>query len=237
MPGGTLYLIPVPLGDSPPALTIAEDIIARVRRIAIFGVENAKSARAHLKAFAHPMPLREITIVEIAGDDGHAPLAPLVAALQSGSDVGLMSEAGCPGVADPGRHLVLLAHAHGIRVAPLVGPSSLLLAVMASGLNGQQFSFHGYLPAKEEARCAALRKIEDDSRRTGTLQLFIETPYRNDAMFASVVASCRPTTRLCVASELTLPGESIHSASIADWRTLAAPALDRRPTVFLIQAG
>lgn len=237
MSGGTLYLIPVPLGDAPPALTISENAIACVRRIAHFGVENARSARAHLKAFAHPMPLREITIVEIAGDDAHASLAPLVAALRGGADVGLMSEAGCPGVADPGRHLVALAHAGGIRVVPLVGPSSLLLAIMASGLNGQQFSFHGYLPVKEEARIAALRRIEDDSRRNGALQLFIETPYRNDALFASVVANCRPTTRLCIASELTLPGESIHSASIADWRSRAAPALDRRPTVFLIQAS
>ena len=147
-----------------------------------------------------------------------------------------MSEAGCPAVADPGSLLVAQAHAEGIRVVPLVGPSSLLLALMASGLNGQNFSFHGYLPAREPERSQALRSLENASRKSGGVQLFIETPYRNGALFDSALAACQPGTRLCVAMALTTADETIRTRTIGDWRRAGRPAFEKQPTVFLLQA-
>jgi 16S rRNA (cytidine1402-2'-O)-methyltransferase len=231
---GTLYLIPASLGDTPwtdylPVAT--REIACRLER---FIVENAKTARAELKRIGHPRPLRDIVIEQLpenlASNDVERLLAPLLA----GEDVGLMSEAGCPGVADPGATLVRRAHSLGIAVRPLVGPSSLLLALMASGLEGQRFAFHGYLPAREPERSRRISELEKDSLRLDQTQLFIEAPYRNDALYQALLAACRPGTRLCLATDLTLTSESVAMRSIAEWRKLPAPALDRRPTVFLL---
>jgi 16S rRNA (cytidine1402-2'-O)-methyltransferase len=147
-----------------------------------------------------------------------------------------MSEAGCPAVADPGALLVRIAHERNIKVKPLVGPSSLLLSLMASGLDGQRFAFHGYLPARDPERSKAIQALEKDSARLKQTQLFIETPYRNSTLFQALLQHCQPATRLCVASDLTLDSESIQTDSIASWRKTAVPELDKRPTVFLLLA-
>jgi 16S rRNA (cytidine1402-2'-O)-methyltransferase len=233
----TLYLIPVPLGEAPFATILPAENAVIVRGLGHFVAEKAKTARAHLKAFGHPVPMASLAIVELDGGQPDVAIRQALDWLLAGKDVGLMSEAGCPAVADPGNRVVSLAYANGFRVRPLVGPSSLLLAIMASGLNGQRFAFHGYLPAKPEARTTAIRELERRSRADDCLQLFIETPYRNAAMFHSLLADCRDSTRLCIATDMTMASERVHTATVANWRTRPEPSLDRRPTVFLLQAG
>ncbi|HEY3433529.1 MAG TPA: SAM-dependent methyltransferase [Rhodocyclaceae bacterium] len=233
---GTLYLIPVALGDVPwgqflPAPT--RDIATKLQH---FVVENAKTARAELKRLEHPTPLRELSIEQLPEKLNSAEINRLLSPLQTGHDLGVMSEAGCPGVADPGALLVRRAHELGIRVKPLVGPSSLLLSLMASGLDGQQFAFHGYLPAREPERSQKISALEKDSRRLGQTQLFIETPYRNAAIFQALLATCQGETRLCIATDLTLPDETIVTRTVAQWRKAPAPSLEKRPTVFLMLA-
>ncbi len=235
-PTGTLYLIPVPLGATPPQAVLAPPVLACLRPLTHFVVENAKSARAFLKAAGTELPLQALQIAELNEHTPASALPGLLAPLLAGHDLGLLSEAGCPAVADPGAALVALAQQQSIRVVPLVGPSSLLLALMASGLNGQCFAFHGYLPAKEGERQKALRELENESARRQQTQIFIETPYRNRALFDTLLKSCRPATRLTVATDLTLPGESVRTLTIGAWQKTAAPELDRRPTVFLLLA-
>lgn len=238
---GTLYLLPVGLaspGDTPgdwehwlPAATRA-----KACELEAFVVENAKTARACLKALGHPSPLRELHIEELPAQPDDATIHRLLAPLLAGHDLGLMSEAGCPAVADPGALLVRAAHAHKLRVKPLVGPSALLLALMASGLDGQRFAFHGYLPAREPERSKAIQALEKDSARLHQTQLFIETPYRNGALFQALIQSCRPSSRLCVASDLTLTSETVTTLSIGEWRKSTPPSMEKRPTVFLLLA-
>ena len=160
----------------------------------------------------------------------------LLAPLRAGHDLGLLSEAGCPAVADPGADLVALAQSESIRVVPLIGPSSLLLALMASGLNGQRFAFQGYLPAKEAERAKTLRELEAESRKRGQTQIFIETPYRNQQLFASILQTCQPGTRFAVATDLSLPGESVRTRTVGQWKKETPPEIERRPTVFLLLA-
>lgn len=233
---GTLYLLPTRLGDAPWPLVLpagTREIACRLRH---FVVENAKTARAILKWLEHPLPLREIAIEQLPEPLQPADIERLLSPLRLGFDLGLMSEAGCPGVADPGALLVRHAHLLGIPVKPLVGPSALLLALMASGLEGQRFAFHGYLPAREPERSRRIVQLEKASRDRQETQLFIETPYRNAALFAALLAACRPDTWLCVASDLTLASECITTRRIADWRcrVTSADFLARRPTVFLL---
>ncbi|MDR1647388.1 MAG: SAM-dependent methyltransferase [Zoogloeaceae bacterium] len=237
---GCLYLIPVPLGamgDADPAAVLPAPVLATTRRLRHFVAENAKTARAFLKSVGMPLPLQEIEIAELSEHTPKAALPALLRPLLAGADLGLVSEAGCPAVADPGADLVALAQTREIRIVPLVGPSSLLLALMASGLNGQCFAFHGYLPAKEEARKSALMALEKESRHKRQTQIFIETPYRNTALFATLLRCAHPATRLTLASDLSLPTESIRTRSIADWRHTESPELERRPTVFLLLAA
>ena len=235
-PSGTLYLLPVPLGATQPEQVLPAGAISTTRRLNRFIVENAKTARAVLKALEHPTPLREIAMDELNEHTPANAVGNLLQALRDGEDVGLMSEAGCPAIADPGSRLVELAHREHIRVVPVVGPSSILLALMASGMNGQRFSFNGYLPANETERAKALLKLENDSRHHKGVEIFIETPYRNQAMLDATLR-LRSDTRLCVACDLTLPSEWIHSASVGDWKKdQNVQSLDRRPTVFLLQA-
>jgi 16S rRNA (cytidine1402-2'-O)-methyltransferase len=230
---GTLFLIPSTLGETSWATYLPEETRAIACGLARFIAENAKTARAELKRLEHPLPLREIGIEQLPERLAAADIDRLMAPLLSGEDIGLMSEAGCPGVADPGALLVRRAHDLGIRVRPLVGPSSLLLALMASGLEGQRFAFHGYLPAREPERSRRITELEKDSRRLDQTQIFIEAPYRNDALFQALLAASRVESRLCLATDLTLPTESVVTHTIGDWRLGLAPALDRRPTVFL----
>lgn len=231
---GTLYLLPVALGDTAwsdylPAAT--RDVACHLRR---FIAENAKTARAELKRLGHPTPLRDISIEQLPEKLTHADIDRLLAPLLVGEDVGLMSEAGCPGVADPGAPLVRHAHGQGIPVRPLVGPSSLLLALMASGLEGQRFAFQGYLPAREPERGRRIAELEKESRRQSQTQLFIEAPYRNLALYQALLAATHPQTWLCLAADLTLPTEWIATRRIAEWRRQPLPSIDRRPTVFLL---
>ncbi len=233
---GTLYLIPVPLGPTAPQDSLPANVLATVRPLTYFVVEQAKTARAFLKAAGTDTPLQELQLEELNEHTKADALDRLLAPLRSGHDVGLLSEAGCPAVADPGANLVALAQQENIRVVPLIGPSSLLLALMASGLNGQRFAFLGYLPAKEAERTKALRDLESDSRKHKQTQLFIETPYRNKAMLEGILQACSPTTRLTVATDLTLPSESVVTLTIAQWKKKTPPEIERRPTVFLLLA-
>ncbi|MCB4361720.1 SAM-dependent methyltransferase [Quatrionicoccus australiensis] len=233
---GTLYLIPVPLGPTAPQESLPANVLTVIHPLTHFVVEQAKTARAFLKAAGTAKPLQELLLEELNEHTKDAALDRLLEPLRAGHDIGLLSEAGCPAVADPGANLVALAQKENIRVVPLIGPSSLLLALMASGLNGQRFAFQGYLPAKEADRSKTLRELEAESRKRMQTQLFIETPYRNRAMFDAVLQTCQPATRLTVATDLTLPGESVITKTIAQWKKQTPPEIERRPTVFLLLA-
>jgi 16S rRNA (cytidine1402-2'-O)-methyltransferase len=231
---GRLYLIPNLLGVTPPQAVLPERTIAIARGLTHFVVETPKVARQFLKTLAPERAVQSLALAEL---NEHTPahlVDALLAPALAGHDLGLLSDAGCPGVADPGAALVAAAHRAGVGVVPLVGPSAVLLALMASGMNGQAFAFHGYLPAKAGVRERALRTLDDTLTRSGATQLFIETPYRNEALLAAVLASCRAHTRLCVAIDLSLPSEQIVSCSVASWRRLRRPALARRPAIFLL---
>ncbi|RMF31489.1 MAG: SAM-dependent methyltransferase [Bacteroidetes bacterium] len=229
---GKLYLVPVPLGeggeDGLPAGVSA--VLGRLRHLI---AEQPKTARRWLKALKLSRPLDSWEIRRL---NKHTPPAEwnryLDPALQ-GEDVGLLSEAGCPGVADPGADIVGLAHRLGIEVVPLVGPSSILLALMASGLNGQQFCFHGYLPRERQALSRTLKALEREALREGRTQLFIETPYRNAPLFQALLRTLSPTTRLCVAVNLTLPNQWVRTRSVAEWKKQPPPPLEKQPAVFL----
>lgn len=234
-PPGTLYLIPVPLGPAAPEAALPVTVCDQARQLRHFIAENAKSARAFLKSIQIGVPLQEIQIRELNEHTPAADLPRLLDDLRQGIDVGLVSEAGCPGVADPGADLVRLAHQEHIPVAPLVGPSSLLLALMGSGLCGQRFAFHGYLPAKEEERAKKLKALEQESRRLNQTQMFIETPYRNSQMLESLTRHLTPATLLCLASSLTLPQQRLRTQTIARWKR-EEEATAKEPTVFLFLA-
>ena len=231
---GTLYLIPCTLGDTPAEQVLPQHVIDIARKLRHFVVEQPKTARQFLSALKPEHPIQTLHFSSLNEHTGHNELAGLLAPLLAGHDVGLISEAGCPGVADPGADLVNLAHKHDIRVVPLVGPSSILLALMASGLNGQRFAFHGYLPIAEEDRKKAITTLETESAKRQQTQIFIETPYRNEKLFGALLAHCRPHTLLCVATDITLPGEQIQTRSIAQWKSRQAPQLNKRPSLFLL---
>ena len=241
---GTLYLIPNALGEGALDTVIPDPVRARTASLQYFIAENAKSARAFLKLVGTTHPLRqslqETHISELNVNTPAEQLPALLTPLLQGHDVGLLSEAGVPAVADPGADLVRLAHRENITVKPLVGPSSLLLALMASGLNGQSFAFHGYLPTDADARAARLRQLEQRSRQERQTQMFIETPYRNEAMLQAMAASCASTTLICIATDLTLDTELVRTTSAQQWqKEIAAgkmPAFRKRPTVFLMLA-
>lgn len=246
---GTLYLIPNTLGPTeaaPHALShiLPEHVQDIASKLEYFVAENAKTARAFLKLVAidHPLarPLQEIQIAELNVNTPPQALATLLAPLLEGRDAGLVSEAGVPAVADPGADLVRLAHQHGVPVRPLVGPSSLLLAVMASGLNGQSFAFNGYLPTDAAQRTKRIQQLEQRSRNEKQTQLLIETPYRNGAMLEALVTACQPGTLVCVATDLSLATETVRTQTAAKWKAqLAAgkaPDFHKKPTVFLFLA-
>ena len=231
-----LWLLPVALGDTAWEAILPAATRDAACRLTHFVAENAKTARAELKRLGHPIPLRDIAIEQLPERPTPADVEALLAPLKAGHDLGLVSEAGCPAVADPGALLVRRAHELGIPVRPLVGPSSLLLGLMASGLDGQRFAFHGYLPAKEPERSKRIVELEKESAQKRQTQLFIETPYRNRALFDALLAACRPGTRLCLATDLTLDSEHVATRTVADWRRQPPPLLDKRPTVFLLLA-
>jgi len=233
---GRLYVVPNLLGLVAPDRVLPAHTIAIARGLTRYVVENAKPARAFLQTLGSTLPIREIGIVELGSAPDRARCSELLAPARSGVDLGLLSDAGCPGIADPGTLLVAAAHAEGIPVVPLVGPSSVVLALMASGMNGQGFAFHGYLPVKVDAREKAIASLEAASARTGHAQIFIETPYRNGALLTALAATCKPSTRLCVAADLTLATESVVSKSIREWCDVDGALYARRPAIFVLQA-
>lgn len=233
---GTLYLVPNLLGLVPPDDVLPARTLATARSLTHWVVESEKPARAFFKSLRMPVPIASLQI-EALPEQGHArAMGALLAATRAGHDVGLLSDAGCPGVADPGAEVVAAAHAAAVRVVPLVGPSSLLLALMASGMNGQRFAFHGYLPVAAAERAAALRRLEDESRTGQSAQLFIETPYRNEAMIRTIGESLQPQTEICVAVDLTLPTECIERRTAAQWRKLDPARYAKRPALFVLEA-
>jgi len=248
MQTGTLFLLPNTLGVAHPTAALFDVIPVEVQKITAtlghFVAENAKTTRAYLKLIHanYPLarPLQEIQISELNVNTKEQELPGLLTPLLEGHDIGLISEAGVPAVADPGANLVRLAHQHGIQVRPLVGPSSLLLSVMASGLNGQSFAFNGYLPTDPVLRGKRIAELEIRSRKERQTQLFIETPYRNGVLLEALCQACQPATQLCVATDLTLGGESIQTKSVAEWSSLIAkrnaPDFNKKPTVFLFLA-
>jgi 16S rRNA (cytidine1402-2'-O)-methyltransferase len=234
---GRLFLLPAWLAeDAPPQAVLPAPVLERLRALDCFVVEDAKSARRFLAACGHPKPMREIAMSELSEHTERSAVPALLEPLLAGRDVGLLSEAGAPAVADPGAALVAEAHARGIAVVPLVGPSSILLALMASGLEGQRFRFLGYLPTDAAARRARVVEAERDSARHRETQVFIETPYRNDALLADLLEACRGTTRLAVAAGLTGPNEWIRSDSVDAWKSRPSPAIGKRPAIFLLLA-
>ena len=232
---GTLYLIPTPLGDGDSAW-LPEGERARVLHLTHFVVEAEKTARKHLKALGISTPIRELVMDTLNEHTKPADVAALLAPLAAGVDIGLVSEAGCPAVADPGAQLVALAHEKGYRVEPLIGPSSILLAMMASGANGQCFAFHGYLPVDAAERAQAIKTLEARSRQNNETQLFIETPYRNNGLLQQLRETLAPGTRLAVAADLTTPTQTIVSRRVKDWPK-QAPDFHKRPAIFVIHAG
>jgi 16S rRNA (cytidine1402-2'-O)-methyltransferase len=228
-----LYAIPTPLGGTPQD-ALPAPALKTIAGIRYFVAENAKSARAFLSGVGMQHPLQEIAISVLDEHTASKEVASLLQPLRNGHSLGLVSEAGCPAIADPGAALVEAAQREGFRVVPLVGPSSLVLALMASGLEGQRFAFCGYLPRGQQERENRIRELEKRSRAEKETELFIETPYRNDALLASLLKTCNENTLLCVAADLTLPTESIATRTVKQWK--ASAAIGRRPAVFLLHA-
>ena len=234
--GGTLIVVPNLLGVIPPETVLPARTIETARAIRHWIVETPKAARAFLRAIDIQCAIAELAIAPIPASTDTAVLDAALTPLREGHDVGVLSDAGCPGVADPGAAIVTRAHATGMRVVPLVGPSAVLLALMASGLNGQRFAFHGYLPVKPDARAHAIVALERRSRAERRTEIFIETPYRNTAMLASLARTLQNGTRVCVAADLTLATETIECATAAQWRTREVARFERRPAIFLLEA-
>ncbi len=230
---GTLYLIPVPIAETAQQSPVPE-IIAITRRLQYYVVENARTARRMLRVWHPHLILESIQISEI--DKHHGPDLPQLRQwLKEGREIGVMSEAGCPAIADPGSELVAAAHELGAKVKPLTGPNSMILALMASGLGGQSFAFWGYLPIKDPARSNRIKALEIQSKKESQTQLFIETPYRNDALLADFMKHCAGSTRICIAMHLTSENEFIQTKTVAEWRK-SPPKLEKEPAVFLMLA-
>jgi 16S rRNA (cytidine1402-2'-O)-methyltransferase len=227
-----LFLIPTTLGESQAEMVIPAGVLARSRRLTHFIAENDRTARRYLKSIGTEVPLDDLQFFILNKHTPPEELAGFIKPLKSGIDMGLISEAGLPAIADPGAAIVALCHAEKIQVVPSSGPSSIILALIASGFNGQQFAFHGYLPIERKDRTHKLRIIERDARQ-GTTQIFMETPFRNEKLLENVFEACGGDTFLCVATDITLPSEQIHTRKIADWKK-NPPKLHKRPCVFLI---
>jgi 16S rRNA (cytidine1402-2'-O)-methyltransferase len=230
---GTLYLIPGLLGDTAPGRVLPPLVKETVGRLTHFIVEDTRTARRFLKKLDPDIQINVLTFYEIDKHAGEVSLLSSLRVLEEGIDMGLLSEAGMPAVADPGALLVREAHRRGIRVVPLVGPSSLLLALMASGMNGQRFNFHGYLPIRHQQRIQAIRQLENLSAKEDQTQIVMETPYRNASLLADFLSICQPSTLLCIAADITLPTEDIYTATIEEWRR-KVPDINKRPAVFCL---
>ncbi len=230
---GMLYLIPVTLGEAPIEQVIPAYVQQLINRIDHYAVENLRSARRFLKKAGIVKPIDDLHFYLLNKATKEVELSEILHVMKSGKSVGIMSEAGVPAVADPGSGLVDIAHRNNIRVIPLAGPSSILMALMASGMNGQEFHFHGYLPIMKPQRMKVLKQIEKQAGETGSTQIFMETPYRNMGLLEDILNVCEAETRLCIATQISLQGESIRTRSVRDWKK-NPPDLRKRPSVFLI---
>jgi 16S rRNA (cytidine1402-2'-O)-methyltransferase len=233
---GTLFIIPNTLGKTPENNTIPEYVLNIIRKLDVFMVENVQSAARYLQWVGNTVPEYEIDFLLLNKETSRQEAATFLKPLVKGKDAGLLSEAGCPAVADPGAELINMAHGRGIEVRPLVGPSSILLALMGSGFNGQSFCFHGYLPRDENKRKRYIQQIEAESKKKNSTQIFMETPYRNDALVESILQLCRANTKFCAATNLTLPDESITSQPLSRWKERSIPSFNKKPTIFLLYA-
>ena len=230
---GRLFLIPSPLGDNEPAEVIPAGVLSMLPSISTYVVEAVRTARRYLSAAGLKGHVQDIEFHELNEHTTPEEVEALMKLFDDGRDVGLITEAGLPAVADPGAQLVRLCHRHGVEVVPMSGPSSLMLALMASGLNGQSFAFLGYLPAKTEERRQALRSIEKHSSTARQTKIFIETPYRNDSLLADILSVCRADTEVCIAANITMPDAFIRTKTAGEWKK-SVPTIGKRPCVFLI---
>lgn len=232
---GTLFLIPVFLGDTRSDL-LSPTLVRIAGTLTDFIVENEKSARAFLKAIGTPVPMQQLRLQVLDEHTAPEAVAALLGPLLEGRDAGLMSEAGCPGIADPGSELVRIAHEKGIRVVPLAGPSSILLGLMASGLNGQRFRFHGYLPREKADRQSTIKQLEKELRRSGETQIFIETPYRNQAVLDDLLSTLSPDVLVCIGRELDSAQGSVLTKPVSEWKK-KRPDLGKHPCIYLLGNG
>ena len=230
---GRLFLIPSPLGDNDPAEVIPAGVLSMLPSISTYVVEAVRTARRYLSAAGLKGHVQDLEFHELNEHTTPEEVEALMKLFDDGRDVGLITEAGLPAVADPGAQLVRLCHRHGVEVVPMSGPSSLMLALMASGLNGQSFAFLGYLPAKTEERRQALRSIEKHSSTARQTKIFIETHYRNDSLLADILSVCRADTEVCIAANITMPDAFIRTKTAGEWKK-SVPTIGKRPCVFLI---
>lgn len=230
---GKLHLIPNTLGGDNLAYTIPTGLSTLVTGITHYIVENPKIARRFLKSIQIAIPLSELHMFTLNKHTDTNELASFLAAAHEGKDIGLISDAGCPGVADPGADIVRLAHLQNIQVVPHVGPSSILMALMSSGMNGQTFCFHGYLPKEQKDRIQALKDLEYSVRKTGGSQIFMDTPFRNEHLFEDLLKYCHPETLLCIAADISMNTEYIRTQSIAAWKK-SKPQIHKRPCMFVM---
>ncbi|MDX5418719.1 MAG: SAM-dependent methyltransferase [Hymenobacteraceae bacterium] len=232
---GTLYLIPTILADDTADQVISPQVKDTVRNLSYFIVENLRTARRYVKSICPELVIEQLNFVQVDKDATPAQVqASLKPLLEQGIDAGIISEAGCPGIADPGAEVVKYAHQKGIRVVPFAGPSAILLSLMASGFNGQRFSFHGYLPIEKGPRLQALRNLEKEMLQRDQTQIFMETPYRNNKLLEDLIQHLSGSTRLCIAANITSPEhEFIQTKTIAEWKG-KLPDIHKQPAVFLI---
>jgi len=233
MAAGKIYLIPVTLGDEDYRKVIPEKVLAITRSLRLFVVEDLRSSRRYLRLIDKTFPINDSVFNELNEHTNESEIGQYLEPVLKGSDMGIMSEAGLPGIADPGSKLISFAHRKKIKVVPLSGPSSILLAIISSGLNGQNFAFNGYLPVKPADRASRLRELERRSRE-GYAQIFMETPYRNDRMLESILSVCDDETMLCIAVDITLPDENIRTMTISEWKKIKTSINDRL-AVFVLQ--
>lgn len=234
MKTGTLYLIPTTLGKTGENNAIPEFTLNVLRKLDVLMVENLRTATSFLQWVGDTVPEYEIDFYPLNKNTPEQEIHSFLRPLLDGKDAGILSEAGAPAVADPGAKLIKLAHQYQIKVVPLVGPSSILLALMSAGFNGQQFAFHGYLPIDQKKRKSMIKQLEGESRRHDRTQIFMEAPYRNNELLKDVLDTCASNTQVCTATDLTLSTEEIISKHVGSWKSKKLPDLNKRPTIFLI---
>ncbi len=233
---GSIYLIPSLIGENDTKSSITPRLVEVINTISTYIVENERSARRFLKIAGIEKPIDSLKFFVLNNETPPGEISRYLDPIENGADAGIISEAGCPGIADPGAEVVKLAHQKGIKVIPLVGASSIFMALMASGMNGQNFAFTGYLPIKKPDRVMALKTLEKRSIQENQTQIFMETPYRNNQLLADILTVCKPNTHLCIACDITLESEFIKNQTIKQWKN-DIPDIDKRPAIFLLHSN